>query len=128
MLDKLIDRIEPIWPPVWPSKVQKGVLQDIADFVAGSMTAQPSASRSSVLRVAAHGQEVAPLGAGTYPSTEVQSVYSIAPTDSASKDFIIKLYGKQFYYKVHCKWFIIKLRWELFYSRINCSWFYYKMN
>ena len=54
----------PIRPPVRPSKGQSSVLQAIDHSVAGSMTAQPPGSRPSVLRVAAHGQQVAPLWGG----------------------------------------------------------------
>ena len=54
----------PIRPPVRPSKGQSSVLQAIDHSVAGSMTAQPPGSRPSALRVAAHGQQVAPLCIG----------------------------------------------------------------
>ena len=47
------------------------------------MTAQPPGIRPSALRVATHGQLVATLGGGSYPSAEVQSAYSTAPADRA---------------------------------------------
>ena len=49
--------------------------------VTGSMTAQPPGIRPSALRVATHGQQIASLGGGSYPSAEVQSAYSTAPAD-----------------------------------------------
>ena len=52
------------------------------------MTAQPPGIRPSALRVATHGQQVASLGGGSYPSAEVQSAYSTAPADRASADLI----------------------------------------
>ena len=72
----------PIRPPVRPSKGQSDVLQAIDHSVTGSMTAQPPGIHPSALRVATHGQQVASLG-GSYPSAEVQSVYSTAPADRA---------------------------------------------
>ena len=59
--------------------------------VAGSMTAQPPGIRPSALRVATHGQQVAPL---------VQSTYSTAPADRALK-VQIKVYVLMVQTKVH---------------------------
>ena len=81
MTSRLIG-LGPIRPPVRPSKGQSGVLQAIDHSVAGSMTAQLPGIRPSALRVATHGQQVAPWG-GSYPSAEVQSAYSTAPADRA---------------------------------------------
>ena len=78
--DQPIDRIGPIRPPVRPSKGQSGVLQAIDHSVAGSMTAQPPGIRPSALRITTHGQQVASLGGGSYPSAEVQTAYSTAPS------------------------------------------------
>ena len=64
-------RIGHIRPPVRSSKGQSGALQVIDHSVSGSMTAQPPGLRSSVLRVAAHGQ---------------QFVYSTASSDRAGED------------------------------------------
>ena len=76
----------PIRPTVRPSKGQSSVLQAIDHSVVGSMTAQPPGSRPSALRVAAHGQQAAPLvGGGSYTSAEVQSAYSTAPADRATE-------------------------------------------
>ena len=71
----------PIRPPVRPSKGQSSALQYIDHSVAESMTAQQQGSRPSALRVAAHGQQAAPLEVGSYPSAEGQSAYSTAPAD-----------------------------------------------
>ena len=72
----------PIWLPVRPSKGQSDVLQATDHSVTRSMTAQPLGFCPSVLRVATHAQQVASLGeGGSYPSAEVQSVYSTAPAD-----------------------------------------------
>ena len=83
--DLPIDRIEPIQLPVRPSKCLSSVLQAIDHSVAGSMTAQLPGFRPSALRVATHGQRVASMVEGSYPSTEVQSAYSTAPADRAVK-------------------------------------------
>ena len=56
------------------------MLQDIDHSVAGSMTAQPLGFRPSTLRVATHGLI---RGWVSYPSEEVQSVYSTAAADRA---------------------------------------------
>ena len=71
----------PIRPPIRPSKGQSGVLQAIDHSVAGSMTAQPPGICPSTLQVTTHGQQVASLVGGSYPSAEVQSAYSTAPAD-----------------------------------------------
>ena len=49
------------------------------------MSAQPPRFRPSALRVATHGQQVAPLWA-SYPSAEVQLVYSTAPADRTGRE------------------------------------------
>ena len=51
------------------------------------MSAQPPGSCPIALWVNAHGQQVAPLVGGSYPSAEVQSVYSTAPTDRVEHQF-----------------------------------------
>ena len=83
--DQPIDRIGPIRPPVRPSKDQIGVLQAIHHSVTESMTAHPPEIHPSVLWVATHGQQVASLGEGSYPSTEVLSAYSPVLADRVVK-------------------------------------------
>ena len=78
----------PIRLLVRPSKGQSSVLQAIDHSVAGSITAQPPGSRPNTLWVAAHSQQAAPLGGGSYPSAEVQSAYSTL-TGSAKKNIRI---------------------------------------
>ena len=46
--------------------------------LAGSMTAQPPGSHTSILQVATHGQQVTPV-MGSYSSADVLSAYSTAP-------------------------------------------------
>ena len=87
MTSRLI-RLDPIQLPVRPSKGQSGVLQAIDHSVAKSMTAQPPGIHPSALRVATHGQQVASLRGGSYPSAEVQSAYSTAPADKATFFFL----------------------------------------
>ena len=82
-----------IQTPVRPGKGQSSVLQAIDHSVAGSMTAQPRGSCPTALRVAAHGQQAAPLGWGLTPSAEVQSAYSTAPVDRV-KFCVISNYTK----------------------------------
>ena len=63
---------------------QQMTTQAIDHSVAGSVTAQPTGIRPSVLRVATYGQEVGLVGGGgSYPSAEVQSAYSTSPADRA---------------------------------------------
>ena len=67
------------------------------------MTAQPPGSRSSALRVATNGQQVASFG-GSYLSAEVQSAYYIAPANRAARhrdiicyyDMLIMNIGEKF--------------------------------
>ena len=75
-----IGRIGPLRPPVQPSKGQSGVL--LIMWPLGQLGhRQPPGSRPKASRVATHGPQVSSFGGRSYPSTEVQSVYSIAPAD-----------------------------------------------
>ena len=91
MTSRLI-RSGQIRPPIRANKSQSGVLQAIDHSVARSMTAQPPGIRPSALWVTTHGQQVASLvGGKSYPSAEVQSVYSTAPAnrEATSVGFLV---------------------------------------
>ena len=57
--------------------------KSIDSSITGSRTAQILGSRPQALRVVTHGQLLPSLGQGSYPSAEVQLVYSIVPAESA---------------------------------------------
>ena len=61
----------------------KVVCRKLLTTVTESMTAQPPGFHHSALQVATNGQQVAPLR-GSYPSAEMQSVYSTVPANTTA--------------------------------------------
>ena len=85
----------PIRLPVIPSKGQSSVLQAIDHSVAGSMTAQPPGSRPSALRVATHGQQVAPLGCLTPLQRCSRHILQLQPIERLStQHYKVRIKGK----------------------------------